>query len=244
MSAAQAGQLDTDAILDGERFLHWEHSALSSPMIDQVVGLVDRDGMRICDIGGGRGFVLNEIIHRCPHKLDATVMEVDAGYRDRLLNDGIRFVLKSILSDDIEEHAYDILIFRHVLHHLVGTSVRQTLANQRAMFGRMFRMLRPGGWLVFEEEYNAIRPFSRMVYYLSKWTNRWKIRLRAFEAGKVVVSFLTPGEIRSIIRENSAEHGLEVASESSRRWHMGLRWKLTLLMSNVGHVNYVIRKRR
>ena len=131
---------------------------------------------------------------------------------------------------------------RHVLHHLVSDSAAGTRALQRRGIAEMLRLTRPGGFLVFQEQVHYVRPLSRSVYYLSRFANRHGLRLRLFEAGKVVVSFMTPREIGDDVEAAGRELPLVVEAYSDVPRQVALKWKLTLLMANVGDVVYAIRR--
>jgi len=230
-------QLSPGEILDAERFMEYEAAvARDSPLVGRVVSLLDRDGMSVCDVGGASGVFLQEVLRRAGRPVEACVMEVNAAYRDRLVDPAIGFVEQSILDNRIADGAFDIVVFRHILHHLVGPDLRQTRANQARALDELIRIARPGGWLLFEEEVNNVRAFSRAVYLLSRAAARWRVRCRFFDAGKVVVSFLTRREIQALLDQRARRGDLEAVRTQYTPWPMPLRWKLTLLMSRVGMV--------
>ena len=137
-----------------------------------------------------------------------------------------------------------MVTFRHVLHHLVSDSSSHTLSVQRHGLSQMLRMLRPGGHLVFQEQVHQVKLFSRAVYHLSRLASRYRLRMRFFEAGRVVVSFMTVEEVDKALQSLSDRDALEVVDSCYRPRSVQLRWKLTLLMANVGDAFYVIRKGR
>jgi len=79
-------------------------------------------------------------------------MEVAETYRDKLVSNEIDFLHASILDNTIPDDSFDIVTFRDMLHHLVADTVAGTLANQRRAFDELLRIVRPGGYLIFEEE--------------------------------------------------------------------------------------------
>ena len=235
-------QLAVEDVLDPTRFMDYESSALKSPTVGYVLRLIDRPGLRVGDIGGASGAFLQEIGRLAEHPFEGTVLEVDGYYRDRQVDPAIAFIEASILDSGLPDGSFDLLTFRHVLHHLVSDSVKGTLALQRRALAEMMRLLAPGGHLVFQEQINRVKLFSRMVYYLSLLFNRYKIRLRYFETGVVVVSFLTPKEVEKTIGAMGRESRLQVLHSSFQKRRESLRWKLTLLMAFGGDVTYVLGK--
>jgi len=241
MTEMKHAQIDPDAHLDSERFLDYEPKVKASPLIPHTLDVIDEQHKRICDVGGASGMFLDEVMTRSPVALEATVMEVSETYRDKLLSDKIGFLHASILDNDIADDSFDIVTFRDMLHHLVGDTVGGTLANQRRAFDELLRIVRPGGYLIFEEEANNVRLFSRIVYAMSRFANRHRVRCRFFEAGTVIVSFMTPREIRDILAERTDSFGLEILVSSVTPQPMPLRWRLTVLMGSVAYATYVIR---
>ena len=235
-------QLDPSSVLDADRFLDYEHSIRRSRLVEAVLGLVDRPGLSVGDIGGASGVFLDEIARRAAHPIRGTVIDVMETYRTRLVNPALEFECASILDGSITSDRFDIVTARHVLHHLVADSVSRTLRLQERALTEMVRITRPGGYVVFEEEVNRIRPFSRAVYHLSRFANRHQLRLRYFETGRVVVSFMTPAEIDRTLKSLADRGTVAILEQGYESRDMGLRWKLTLLMASVGNQFYVLRK--
>lgn len=229
-------------VLDPERFLDYEHGVVHSRLVDQVLGLIDRPGMELCDVGGASGRFLSEVAGRSEHPVRGTVLETVEDYRARLVDPQLVFELGSIVDPEVEPERFDVVTARHVLHHLIGPTLSRTKANQVVAVDHMVRMVRPGGYVVFEEEVNRSRPFARLVYLLSKLAHRYRLKSRTFEAGKVVVAFMTPVEIDRAVKSAIEKHSAEVRLREYRRREVDLKWKLTLLMADVGDLLYVIRK--
>ena len=234
-------QLDPEGHLDAERFLDYEPKIKTAAIVPHTLDVIDAEHTKICDVGGASGIFLNELMQRSDVPIEPVIMEVTEAYRDRLVNKEIGFIHASILDSGIEDDAFDIVTFRDILHHLVADSVAGTLANQGRAFDEMLRITRPGGHLVFEEEVNNVRLFSRLVYRLSKFANRHRIRCRFFDAGTVIVSFMTPAEIREVLEARREKFALEILVSSVTSQPMPWRWRLTVLMSSISYATYVIR---
>ncbi|HOW75452.1 MAG TPA: methyltransferase domain-containing protein [Candidatus Competibacteraceae bacterium] len=239
-------QITPDLILDVDRFLFEEASAKDSFIIDLILSKIDRDNMSICDIGGASGVILGEIIRRSSRKINGSILDVidyKNKFSNRYIDLKINFIHSSILDSGISDNQFDIVTFRHVLHHLVGDTPNQSIKLQEQALCEMLRITKHNGYLIFEEEINQVKIFSRLVYYLSKIANRYTIRCKYFQAGICVVSFMNPTEIISTINQISQRQPLEIQHLSYRPWPMSLRWKLTLLMARVGSFFLVVHKK-
>ena len=241
MSNTGQAQLDPEEHLDAERFLDYEPKIKASAIIPHTLDAIDADHTKICDVAGASGIFLNELIRRSDVPIEPFIVEVSDAYRDRLVNDEINYIHASILDNSIEDDSFDIVTFRDMLHHLVADSVAGTLANQHRAFDELLRITRPGGYLIFEEEVNNVRLFSRLVYGLSKFANRHRLRCRFFDAGTVIVSFMTPREIREVLEARREKFGLEILVSSVTSVPMPWRWRLTVLMSSIAYATYVMR---
>lgn len=235
-------QLDPETILDPDRFLDYEHSVKRSALVDRALELIDRPGLSLCDVGGASGIFAAEITRRSPHAIEATILEVTEAYRTHLADRSIRFMQGSIVDNALAADQFDIVTARHILHHLVADSVQETKRLQHLAIAEMARITRPGGYILIEEEVNRNQVFSRIVYYLSRLACRRRIRVRFFETGRVVVSFMTPAELAQAIRQTGQSIRFEVLEEHYQPRTPQWRWRLTLLMANVGNLLYVLRK--
>lgn len=240
--SSQVEQLEPRHVLDADRFGEYERGFDRSWMLGRCVARMDRPGLRVCDVGGATGVFLAKLAECSPQPFEGTVLEVDTGHRARLVRGDLQFVHGSILENDLPDGAFDIVTFAHVLHHLVADSASGSRELQGRALSEMLRIAKPGGYLIFEEQVNRIASFSRGVYELSLLANRTGIRSKFFEAGTVVVRFMTPGEIdEEIKRHVTAGHAL-VEEQILTRWRMPWRWKLTLLISRVGAVGVVLQR--
>lgn len=234
-----AQQLDPDAVLTPQRFLDYEQSVKRSAIVEAVLGLVTPHAT-LCDVGGASGVFADMVRQRSPAPIRANVLEVVAEYREKLVSPDIGFVHASIVDGPLPHERFDIVTARHVLHHLVGSTIADTAALQQRGLRRMLQLVKPGGHLVFQEQVLRVKPFSRAVYVMSRFAHRRSLNVRYFDTGTVVVSYMTPGEVDSIVR--SMDDGIVVTAARLPRvvqW----RWKLTILMAATVDVLYVIRRR-
>jgi len=239
--ANSTGQMPVDKVLTPDRFMDYEQGIRESRLVDLAMERIVRDGMEVCDIGGASGVFLGELLNRSKHPFNATLMEVVDEYRLRLVDARINYRLASVLDNDIPDGSFDMITFRHIIHHLVADNIVETLDNQRRVFEQIFRMVRPGGYIIFQEQVHYVRLFARMVYRMSLLANKMRIKNRFFDAGTVVVAFPTMQEIRFFLDASRAKYAFDIEAYFNEPRDMPLRWKLTLLMKSVGDVTYVIK---
>lgn len=236
------GESENQKILDPKRFMQYEKSVIKSTRLTDVLEVIDKDGMKILDVGGASGIFLNELSKRTNHKVDLYNFEVDDFFEDKQLDEKIKFIHGSILNNNLEENFFDIVTFGDVLHHLIGNNLKETVLNQYKAVYEIFRITKKGGYIIFSEEVNKVKLFSLIVYLFSKLAYKLKLNFRFFETGKMIILFATPKEINSMVEKAAGNNGLKIIKKHFKRWNMSLKWKLTLLMGNVGHMNYTIKK--
>src|SRR3989344_2061357 len=238
-------QLDPKKTLDAKRFIEYGESTKKSDMIPIIIDLIKKDKIKICDIGGCNGIFLNEILKESKKfKISCFNLEINEDYKNKMVNNNIQFIYGSILKNKLKDKSFDIVTFRNILHHLVADNINNTLLNQRRALDEAFRISKDGGYVLFEEEVNQIPIFSKIVYYLSKWANRFGLNWKFFDIGKVVVFFMHQNTIKKIVFDLKRKYNFRIININYKPWKFPLRWKLTLLMSNVGNVFYVIKKER
>ncbi len=235
-------QLDTARILDADRFAEYEQQLSRSWMLDRIAERIDRPGLEVCDVGGARGRFLEALANRSPHPIRGTILEVDERHRQHKVRPDFAFVHGSVVDNDIPDASFDFVTFQHVLHHMVSDTQAHTRALQERSLTEMLRITRPGGYLVFEEQANRVAPFARLVYWMSRTANRSRLRWRYFDVGGVVVSYLTPGEIRACLETARDRGEISIEAEEFTPWQMPWRWRLTLLMAWTGAAGWVLRR--
>ncbi len=234
-------QLNHKKILEPERFIRYEKIKYFN-IIQEILNLINKDDLKLCDIGGGRGALLNKILISTKYKLDAYIMEIEEYYRDKLICKNINFINRSILDNKIDNNYFDIVIFRELLHHLVSNNIKKTLLIQKFALNEIFRITKGGGYIVFIEMVNPVKIFAWLIYLFSKLANRYNIKLKLFFTGTVIVSFLNRKKIKEIINQFKEIYDLKILIENYKaRKDIPIKWKITLLMSRMGLVFYVIK---
>lgn len=240
--AERMKQLPAEQVLDPSRFMDYEASVVDSRLLDRALHIIRGPRLRVCDVGGATGVFLDTLQGLSAHSIEGTVMDLSGAYRQHLANDTLIFQQASIVDNDVADGTYDLVTARHVLHHLVGSTEKATIALQRKAIEEMLRITKPGGFVLIEEHVNQVKSFSRVIYYASRFANRWGLRWRYFEVGSVVVRFMTPGELTDMVETIANGDSARIVETEYEKREVGLRWKLTQLMAYAGDQLCVIQR--
>ena len=123
-------RLSPKKIFEPERFLLYEGSD-NSLIVPPILNLIRKDNISICDIGGASGKLLSEIVAKSNFKIKPVLIDVDDYYQDKINNTNIQFINESILNNKFDDNYFDIITFRHLLHHLVSNNLKNTLKIQK-----------------------------------------------------------------------------------------------------------------
>lgn len=188
--------------------------------------------LKVCEFGGGGGLLLDKLRQRLGEKLILYNAELVERYRP-FQTLGVNFVHTSILDSRLESDCFDVVIIRHVLHHLVGKSLRQTQINQQRAVSELFRVTKPGGLIFIEEVVNNSFIACAIIYYLSKLAAKMKLRLDYFQVTPyTVVRFLTQKQFIALCGQCAPLTNW--LTNEYERWKLPLCWKLTLLVNDTG----------
>jgi hypothetical protein len=234
----QLAQLDPGTVLTPDRFLDYEKSVQGAAILNEALTLL-APNMTLCDIGGASGLFAATVARKSGVPVRASVLEVVDTYRHRMVSADVEFIHASIVDGALPDRQFDLVTARHVLHHLVGASVRQTDALQRRGLTRMLSLVKPGGYLVFQEQVLLVKPFSRIVFALSRFAQARRLTIPYFDTGSVVVSYMTPADVERAVRSLA---GATVKSCGRVKRGIMWRWRLTVLMAATVDVLYVIRR--
>ena len=203
--------------------------------------LQGRGPLKVCEFGGGGGVLLEEIHKALGERVSLYNAELVEQYRSLQILPTIHFVRTSILDSGFDRGCFDVAIARHVLHHLVGKSLRQTRLNQRRAVLELFRVVRPGG-LVLIEELVAQPPLAcKTIYYLSRTSSQLGIRCDHFQITPyTVIALLTRKQLIALC-EKFVPSTQWIANAYAHR-KLPLRWKVTLLMNNTGNAFIAMRR--
>jgi SAM-dependent methyltransferase len=100
-------------------------------------------GWRCLEIGGGTGTVATWLADRVGPRGHVVVTDLETRRLERLAASGLEVRRHDIVSDPIEPAGYDVVHARLVLTHL---------PQRDAVVRKLAAALRPGGWLVLEDQ--------------------------------------------------------------------------------------------
>lgn len=212
------------------KFIDWSKSTFQDSY--DVVGLANhlnqsgKTSMKGLDIGGGIGIFAGTVIDCCAIDLSMTVC--DPGIKaseQRVNNPKIDFHL-STFDDFASEEKYDFIVFRLVLHHLIGQNAEDTLQVQRKALEKARSLLNEGGFLFVVENYYepviGADTTSKLIYW---WTSQKSIsaltrRLGANTAGEGV-RFRSKANWESLFKSIGFE---SLTLDHHPWWGKGMPW--------------------
>lgn len=231
-------KLRENAHLDLERFLEYEHAEpIESRSLKLALQLITPQA-HVLDIGGASGIMLSELLRRSATNFNAHLLEIDDFYKNRIQDSRINFIKGSILRIDRTEE-FDIVLARQVLHHLIGSGLKQTKKNQIKALQNLWKLVKPEGYLIIEEEVNNNRLSAQIIFYGSKLAKilRWKIK--SLEIGRVIVCFMAQKELIELVQ---ALGNANIRDQQFDEWRFEGLMKATNLMNNVGLLFLAIQK--
>lgn len=200
-----------------------DQSARISPIIPLFLAWAKKRKIKnpnIVEFGGAAGQLLAQVNKNYPQS-DLTNVEIINGYRSRQVLKKIKFVHGSILNGKFSEGAFDAIIIRDVLHHLIGESLRQSRANQRKALKELWRFLEPGGAIFIEELVNDSAIASFAIYHLSRINSKIGIRAQQFQVSPhTILAFLTPRNLLKLAQEIFGQPSIKAVKfqKANRKW--------------------------
>lgn len=116
--------------LSAERVAEFYHDNFVADQVDTFVDLAAHAlprGAVVADVGGGCGFFARALASRAP--VNVRVLDTDAVSVQTCLAHGVQARISDALAPDIEGDE-QVVCFNLILHHLVGSSTRQTRSMQ------------------------------------------------------------------------------------------------------------------
>lgn len=224
--------------LDLERFLEYEHAGpIESRSLNFVLQFI-KPGDDVLDVGGASGIFLSELLKRSPVNFNAHLFEIDEFYKKRIKDSQIHFIKGSILNTD-QTKMFDIVLARQVLHHLIGSSFRQTKLNQIKALQNLWKLVKPEGYLIVEEVVNNNKLASKIIFHGSKIAKLSGLKVKSLELGRVIVCFMAQDQLIEIIQ--SLENA-NICGQQFDEWNFDGLMKATNLMNNVGVMFLAIQK--
>jgi SAM-dependent methyltransferase len=192
--------------------------------------------LRVCEFGGADGLLLAAVRETLGERVELVNAELVEAFADRQAHPSIRFVPTSILDPAFPDASFDVVIARHILHHLIADSFAETRANQALAFAQLTRIVRPGGLVLIEEHVNPSAAACRVLYHASRLATVIGLRIPAFEVTPyTVVAFLTPSQLTAFAAQYPGP-ALSPVIEKFQPVPMPIQWRLTLLRRNSGNL--------
>jgi len=196
---------------------------------------VKKNGLKVLEVGGGSGYILDHIARE---ESTATLCncEIAAGaYKDQV-NGNISLIESTALHLPFKSDTFDVVIIKNLLHHIVGSTRRQSRENARKAVQELIRVTKTGGHVIVVEIYNDYRLFADLLFYITVVFSRLGLTIRALDLDKyVIISFLTSREILGFLAGEGAATTETILSKSMRI-NQSWKFKVTLLMANTGRV--------
>lgn len=199
----------------------------------------NKDDLTVCDMGGGNGNLLSNV-EKYTQITDLCNIELTRNYFSNLASENIKSIHGSIINLPIRDNSFDYVIVEDVLHHLIGSTRAHSKQNVINALNEMQRVVKNSGYIIIDEEYNYHKQFSTILFHITKQFSKWNIQCKYFYIHKdIIVSFLTPTELTKMLTNIN---NIKVVNKDKRRFNVGLRFRLTLLMSNIGRMIFVCKK--
>jgi len=181
----------------------------------EFLSTLDRDST-VADVGCSNGPTI-ELVRKNTELHDFVGIDIAEKYLDQCrTNTGASTLQGSILDRSFVERytsRFDVVILGAVLHHLVGTTRRRSLANAETALRHCAELVRPGGALVIFEPTYTPQWMLAAVFYVKRlvsavYNRRIEIMSRDVNFGAPVVSYLSKKRLREYLERIS---GLQIA---------------------------------
>jgi SAM-dependent methyltransferase len=142
------------------KFVEWSKAVTARNFdIGEMVArlrAMEKRPLRVLDVGGGIGTV-GILLAEATDDLSVDVVDNSIlGRRNFVRHDKVQLVFGDFLSAEFTRK-YDVIIFRTVLHHILGRSKTETVIRQRAAIDKASAVLADGGRVFVTE--NFYEPF-------------------------------------------------------------------------------------
>jgi SAM-dependent methyltransferase len=138
------------------KFVEWSQEARASDYdiayIVNVLQGIRKPEISVLDVGGGIGSV-GQVLAEASDRVSVDVVDNSALAKKHFLrHPKLQLVYDDFLNVDTGKQ-YDAIIFRTVLHHIIGDSSRKTLDAQHRAIGKAREMLSDDGRLLIIENF-------------------------------------------------------------------------------------------
>jgi ubiquinone/menaquinone biosynthesis C-methylase UbiE len=160
---------------------------------------------KILEVGGGSGYLLDMLAEDAGKNRLVNCELAWQTYRQQV-NPRISLIGGDALHLPFEDNAFDYVIIKNILHHLVGGSRRASRKNTIQAATELERVSRNGAALFVVEQFHQCRICADVLFYLSLIFSLARIQVVSFGIRRdIIVSFLTPKDIRSLFNNPSTQ---------------------------------------
>ncbi|RLC69510.1 MAG: hypothetical protein DRI81_20375 [Chloroflexi bacterium] len=175
------------------------------PIIVDFVRKRGSDLGRVLEVGGGTGYLLDLLAEEAGVAQFYNCELVYQAYRKQV-NPSTVLVGGNALSLPFAESKFDYVIAKNLLHHLVGKTRKESKGFAQKAAIELRRVVKSGGHIIILEQYHQYRPCADSLFYLTLLLSMGSFQLEVLGIRpKVIVSFLTPIEIRKLFLGAYAE---------------------------------------
>jgi SAM-dependent methyltransferase len=195
----------------------------------------------VLEVGGGSGYLLDLIARE---ERGVRLVNCELAYRTyaRQANPAVTLTGGDALRLPFAGGTFDYVVIKNVLHHLVGATRNESRRNAQVAADELRRVTRNGGTVFVVEQFHRHGWCAGLIFRFSLLFSRARIQLVPFGIRRnIIVSFLTPPQIRSLFGGPPAA---EVLLERQISLTAPLPFRLMPFMSRFGRMLLVLAVRR
>lgn len=212
-------------------------------VLEKLLARTKQKKYSICEFGGGSGATLAEISARLSNKeFKLTNIELAGSFGKHQVNKEISFKQGSILdTEGIPSSHFDVVFTRNVLHHLIAARLSDCRINQKAAIANMLRIIKPGGFVIIEEQTNQLFWARLIIFYASRLATMLKINIPQLQITPyTIVAYMSQNELKKMIQSSQ---DVDQCVIKYRQWSFPWWMKYPLLLINSGATFAIIRKK-
>lgn len=180
----------------------------------------------LLEVGGANGNFLDNIWTYTPIRSLYNVEFAFKAYSSQV-NKNIYLIGGSIDKLPFKDCTFDYVIIGDVFHHLVSTSRKKSKQLVIRGVAELIRVTKSNGTIIIGEACIKYKFFGIILFYITLLLSYLEISFKYFDIHKnVIVSLLTPEEIRDLL----TNHKIEIKYEKIKWLKKPLRYRITLLL--------------
>jgi SAM-dependent methyltransferase len=204
-----------------------------------IVDFVKKIGPgKVLEVGGGSGYMLDLLAGEANATQLYNCELAYQAYREQV-NSRIALVGGNALSLPFAESTFDCVIAKNLLHHLVGATRGESKNLAHATVTELIRVVKSRGHIIILEQYHHYRLCAAILFYLTHLLSMAGFQLEALGIRRdVVVSFLTPSEIRALFERPHVEED-EVIVDKTAAIPVALPIRLFPFLGRFGRLLFI-----